>query len=195
MSTAGDYFVVFSNLASIPCIIYYQYYQKYFYSIQILLASLFSFIHHIKSTNLYVVYDSGLFDLLDGVYSYLTIYLFAIYLFLSNHNELKMELSFVQTIILCLTFTNIGTIIALPITIFLILFITSIHRQKINKISLYNKYLYITVLLCCADVTCFFIAMQTEYNSFHAIHHLLSFNIPFFVDKCVTETTQSTLET
>jgi hypothetical protein len=182
-----DYFVVFSNLSSIPTIIYFQYYQKYYYSIQVLLISLFSFLHHLNYSKIYNTNDNGLFSLLDGLYSYLTIYVFAIYLLLSNHNELKLELSLIQTILLCLTYMNIGSVIALPITIFLILFITGIHYSKINNITIINKYLYITLILCTADIICYFVAIKTEYNYFHSFHHLFSFTLPIFVDKCVVQ--------
>ena len=70
----SEYFVVFTNLASLPAVIYYQYHKKYYYSLQILLVSLFSFIHHIKTSGIYPIDDSRLFSLLDGWYSYLTIY-------------------------------------------------------------------------------------------------------------------------
>lgn len=186
MVVSTDYFVVFSNLSSIPTIIYFQYYQKYYYSIQVLLVSLFSFIHHLNTSKLYVINDNGLFSLLDGLFSYLSIYVFSIYLFLSNHNELKLELTLTQTILLSLTYMKIDSVIALPITVFLILFITGIHYSRINKFSFKNKYIYITLLLCVADITCYFIAVQTEYNYFHSFHHLFSFTIPIFVDKCVT---------
>jgi hypothetical protein len=186
MVVSTDYFVVFSNLSSIPTIIYFQYYQKYYYSIQVLLVSLFSFLHHLNTSKLYIIYDNGLFTLLDGLYSYLSIYVFSVYLFLSNHNELKLELTLMQTILLSLTYMNIGSVIVLPVTVLLILFITGIHYTKINKFSFKNKYIYITLLMCTADIMCYFIAIHTEYNYFHSFHHLFSFTIPIFVDKCVT---------
>lgn len=185
MTQATDYFVVFSNLSSIPTVIYFQYYQKYYYSIQILLVSLFSFLHHLDNSKLYILNDKGLFDLLDGLYSYLSIYVFSIYLFLSNHNELKLELTVIQTILLSLTYMNVDSIIALPVTIFLILFITGIHYSKLNDVTIINKYFYITLLFCIADITFYFVAVETEYNYFHSFHHLCSFTVPIFVDKCV----------
>ena len=182
----SEYFVVFTNLASLPAVIYYQYHKKYYYSLQILLVSLFSFIHHIKTSGLYSIDDSGLFSLLDGWYSYLTIYVFSIYLFLSNHAELKLELSLMQMILLSLTYMQIGVVIFLPVTVFLIFFITGIHYSHINKISLSNPFLYLTFLSCILDIACFFIGMKTEYNYFHGFHHVLSFTVPIFLDKAIT---------
>ena len=86
----SSYFVVLTNLSSLPCIVYYQYHKKYFYSLQVLFNSLFSFLHHLNASGLKQLNDSGIFHYLDGLFSYLSIYLFAIYLFLSNHHELKI---------------------------------------------------------------------------------------------------------
>ncbi len=181
----SDYFVVFSNISSLPCIIYYQFKKKYYYSVQILLNSLFSFIHHMKGTEIYPIYDMGLFNFLDGLYSYLSIYLFSMYLFLSNHNKLKMELLIMNTLLMSLIFINIGSIILLPLEIFLILFITGIHYQHFNGIKIYNRYLFITIILCIIDIVCFSIAITYNYNYFHSIHHLVSFNIPIFINLCL----------
>jgi hypothetical protein len=40
--------------------------------------------------------------------------------------------------------------------------------------------------LAMADIACFFIAVTYEYNYFHAVHHLIAFNLPIVVDKCVS---------
>ena len=181
----SEYFVVFSNILSLPCIIYYQFKQKYYYSVQILLNSLFSFIHHMKHSEIYPIHDMGLFSFLDGLYSYMSIYLFSMYLFLSNHGELKMELLIMNTLLMSLTFVSFGSIILLPLAIFLILFITGMHYQHINGLKIYNRYLFITILMCIIDIACFSIAITYNYNYFHSIHHLVSFNIPIFIDKCL----------
>jgi len=180
------YFVVLSNLASLPCIIYYQYHRKYFYSLQILFTSLFSFLHHMNDSGLDVFMDHGVFDFLDGLYSYLSIYLFSIYLFLSNHYELRTELFLIQTVLQALVFLQIGAIIVLPSTAFMTLMISGFHFRHIRSISLWNPYLYLGVALATADVTCFFMAVQYEYNILHAIHHLIAFNLPIVIDKCVS---------
>ena len=189
----SEYFVVLSNLASIPCVIYYQYHKKYFYSLQILFNSLFSFFHHLNWAHLYQIHDSGLFDFLDGLYSYLSIYLFSIYLMLSNHYELRTELFLIQTILMSMVYTGLGAVIVLPTTAFLTLIITGFHHQKINSIGLYNPYLYIGLGLVATDLACFFIAVTYEYNYFHAVHHLIAFNLPIIVDRYVT-TLRSTAE-
>ena len=181
----SEYFVVFSNISSLPCIIYYQFKQKYYYSVQILLNSLFSFIHHMKHSEIYPIYDMGLFSYLDGLYSYMSIYLFSMYLFLSNHGELKMELLIMTTLLMSLIFASFGSIILLPLAIFLILFITGMHYQHFNGMKIYNRYLIVTFLLCIVDIACFSIAITYHYNYFHSIHHLVSFNIPIFIDKCL----------
>ena len=150
--------------------------------------------HHINSSQLYIINDNGLFSLLDGLYSYLTIYVFSVYLLLSNHKHLKLELTLIQTILLSLTYMNIGSVISLPITIFLILFITGIHYTKINKFSFNNAYLYLTIVMCLVDMTCYFIAIQTEYNIFHSLHHLISFTLPIILDKCVSRMNEVPIE-
>lgn len=182
----SEYFVVLSNLASIPCVIYYQYHKKYFYSLQILFNSLFSFFHHLNNSNLYQIHVNGLFNFLDGLYSYLSIYLFSIYLMLSNHYELRTELFLIQTILVSMVYSNLGAVIVLPTTAFLTLVITGFHYQKINSIGFYNPYLYLGLGLAAADLTCFFIAVTYEYNYFHAVHHLIAFNLPIIVDRYVT---------
>jgi len=138
-----------------------------------------------KGTEIYPIYDMGLFNFLDGLYSYLSIYLFSMYLFLSNHNKLKMELLIMNTLLMSLIFINIGSIILLPLEIFLILFITGIHYQHFNGIKIYNRYLFITIILCIIDIVCFSIAITYNYNYFHSIHHLVSFNIPIFINLCL----------
>ena len=182
----SEYFVVLSNLSSLPCVIYYQYHKKYFYSLQILFNSLFSFFHHMNGANLYQIHDNGLFDFLDGLYSYLSIYLFSIYLMLSNHYELRTELFLIQTILLSMVYSNLGAVIVLPTTAFLTLIITGFHYQKMNSVAFYNPYLYFGIGLAAADLTCFFIAVTYEYNYFHAVHHLIAFNLPIIVDRYVS---------
>lgn len=180
------YFVVLSNLSSLPCIIYYQYHRKYFYSLQILFNSLFSFLHHMHYSGLSPIPDSGVFDFLDGLYSYLSIYIFSMYMFLSNHYELRTELFLIQTILQALVYLQIGAIVVLPATVFMTLMITGFHYRHIRSISASNPYLYIGVFLASADVGCFFIAANYEYNYLHAVHHLIAFNLPIVVDKCVS---------
>jgi hypothetical protein len=182
----SEYFVVLSNLSSLPCIMYYQYHKKYFYSLQILFNSLFSFFHHLKWSSLYQLHDNGLFNFLDGLYSYLSIYLFLIYLMLSNHYELRTELFLIQTILLSMVYINLDAVIVLPVTVFLTLIITGVHYQKMNTVAMYNPYLHLSIGLAAADLTCFFIAVTYEYNYFHAVHHLIAFNLPIFVDKYVS---------
>ena len=188
----SEYFVVLSNLVSIPCVVYYQYHKKYFYSLQILFNSLFSFFHHLNNSTLYYIHDNGLFDFLDGLYSYLSIYIFSIYLMLSNHYELRTELFLIQTILISMVYSSLGAVIILPVTAFLTLIVTGFHYQKINSIGFYNPYLYLGVGLAIADLTFFFISVNYEYNYFHAAHHLIAFNLPIVVDRYVTTLRSST---
>jgi len=181
----SDYFVVLSNLSSLPCIIYYQYRRKYFYSLQILFNSLFSFLHHLHWSGLYHIHENGLFNFLDGLYSYLSIYLFSIYMMLSNHYELRTELFLIQTILLSMVYINLGAVIILPVTAFLILMITGVHYKQMNSIGFRNPYLYLGICLAALDLACFFIAVTYEYNYFHATHHLIAFNLPIVVDQYV----------
>lgn len=182
----SEYFVVLSNLAALPCVIYYQYHKKYFYSLQILFTSLFSFFHHLNGSNLYQLHVNGLFDFMDGLYSYLSIYIFSIYLMLSNHYELRTEFFLIQTILVSMVYSNLGAVIVLPTTAFLTLVITGFHYQKINSIGFYNPYLYLGFGLAAVDLTFFFIAITYEYNYFHAVHHLIAYNLPIIVDRYVT---------
>lgn len=162
----SEYFVTLSNLASLPCIVYYQYHRKYFYSIQILLNSLFSFLHHMKGSSLYMIHDNGLFDFLDGLYSYLSIYLFSIYLMLSNHYELRTELYLIQTILMSMVYSNIGAVIVLPVTAFLTLIITGIHYKKMNAVVIRNPYLLLGLTLAAADLACFSWQLPTNTTTF-----------------------------
>jgi hypothetical protein len=181
----SEYFVVLSNLAALPCVMYYQYHKKYFYSLQILFNSLFSFFHHLNGSKLYQIHDNGLFDFLDGLYSYLSIYIFSIYLMLSNHYELRTELFLIQTILVSMVYSTLGAVIVLPTTAFLTLIVTGFHHQKINSIAFCNPYLHLGIGLACADLTCFFIAVTYEYNYFHAVHHLIAYNLPIIVDRYI----------
>lgn len=179
------YFVVLSNLSSLPCIIYYQYHRKYFYSLQILFNSLFSFFHHLNWSNLYAIQQGSLFNFLDGLYSYLSIYLFSIYLMLSNHYELRTELFLIQTILMSMVYINLDAVIVLPVTAFLTLMVTGVHFQKMNSVAFRNPYLHLGIGLAILDLSCFFVAVTYEYNYFHAVHHLIAFNLPIVVDKYV----------
>jgi len=131
------------------------------------------------------MHDNGLFDFLDGLYSYLSIYLFSIYLMLSNHYELRTELFLIQTILLSMVYSALGAVIVLPVTAFLTLIITGVHYRKMNSVHLKNPYLYLGITMVAADLACFFVAVTYEYNYFHAAHHLLAFNLPIIVDKYV----------
>lgn len=144
-----------------------------------------------NGSSLYRIHDSGLFDFLDGLYSYLSIYLFSIYLMLSNHYELRTELFLIQTILLSMVYSALGAVIVLPVTAFLTLIITGVHYRKMNTVVLSNPYLFLGVFLAALDLACFFVAVTYEYNYFHAVHHLIAFNLPIVVDKYVTTSTAS----
>lgn len=180
------YFVVLTNLASLPCIVYYQYHRNYLYSLQILFNSLFSFLHHLNWSNLYHIEDKGLFDFLDGLYSYLSIYLFSVYMMLSNHDALRTELFLIQTVLASLVYMQFGAVIVLPVTVFLTLAMTGFHYSYIRPIQWKNPYLYAGLLMAAADMTCFFLAVEYEYNYLHGTHHLLAFNLPIVIHQYVT---------
>jgi len=105
---------------------------------------------------------------------------------LSNHYELRTELFLVQTVLLAMVYSMLGAVIVLPTTAFITLIITGVHYQKMNSVALYNSYLHLGVGLAAIDITCFFIGVAYEYNYFHAIHHLIAFNLPIIVDKYVS---------
>lgn len=185
----SDYFVVLSNLSSIPCVLYYAYMKKYYYSMQILLASSFSLLHHMINTNTYIIHDNGLFFLLDGVYSYLSIYIFSIYLLLLNHDKLIGEQSIVSTIILIFSYMGITSYIVIPCVIIITLFIFALNYNQMNKYN--TNYLLIITILCIIELGFFFGAVNNNYNYnyYHSIHHLIVFNIPIFVDKAIVIST------
>lgn len=182
------YSVVLSNLASLPCIVYYQYHRKFFYSFQILFNSLFSFLHHLNGTGLYIIQDEGVFDFLDGLYSYLSIYVFSIYFFLTNHYELRTELYVVQTMLMAMVYLKMGAAIVLPVTVFAIFFVTGMYYRRMHAIMLRNPWFYVMTVMCITDIGCFFTGLQYEYDWFHSAHHLLAFTLPIIVDKCLPPT-------
>lgn len=182
------YSVVLSNLASLPCIIYYQYHRKFFYSFQILFNSMFSFLHHLNGTGLYTFQDNGVFDFLDGLYSYLSIYVFSMYFFLSNHYELRTELYVIQTVLMAMVYLNMGAVIVLPVTIFAIFFVTGMYYRRMNTIVYSSPWIYVMILMCITDIGCFFTGLQYEYDWFHSAHHVLAFTLPIVVDKCLPPT-------
>jgi hypothetical protein len=112
---------------------------------------------------------------------------------LSNHYELRTELFLIQTILLSMVYMNLGAVIILPVTAFLTLIITGVHYQKMNSVAMYNPYLHLGIGLAVVDLTCFFIAVTYEYNYFHAVHHLIAFNLPIVVDKYIS-TLRSSME-
>ena len=80
----------------------------------------------------------------------------------------------------------LGAVIVLPTTAFVTLIVTGVHYQKMNSLAICNPYLHLGVGLAIADMTCFFIGVTYEYNYFHAVHHLIAFNLPIIVDKYVS---------
>jgi hypothetical protein len=138
-----------------------------------------------NGSGVYYIQDNGLFDFLDGLFSYLSIYLFLIYFMLSNHYELRTELFLIQTILLSMVFYGLGAVIVLPVTAFLTLIVTGFHYQKMNTVNIRNPFLYLGIGLAATDIACFFVAVTYEYNYFHAVHHLIAFNLPIVVDKYV----------
>lgn len=186
-----SYFVVLTNLASLPCIVYYQYHRNYLYSLQILFNSLFSFLHHLNGSGLYRFEDKGLFDFLDGLYSYLSIYLFSVYMILSNHDSLRTELFLIQTILVSLVYFQFGAVIVLPVTVFLTLAMTGFHYLHVRPIQWKNPYLYAGLFMAAADMTCFFLAVDYEYNYLHGVHHLFAFNLPIVIHRYVSEPVRS----
>jgi hypothetical protein len=111
---------------------------------------------------------------------------------LSNHYELRTELFLIQTILLSMVYINLDAVIVLPVTVFLTLIITGVHYQKMNKVVIHNPYLHLSIGLAAVDLACFFIAVTYEYNYFHAVHHLIAFNLPILVDKYVSTLHSST---
>jgi hypothetical protein len=189
----GNYLVTLTNLSSIPSIIYFYKEGKNYYASQILLTSGFSFLHHINTSGVVTIYDNGLFNFLDGLYSYWLIYLFAIYLLLSNHNELDIAKSIVFTILLSLVYLSMNFVFILPIIGFICLSVCGCSYQKLNKISFNNVYLYAVLFFCTLDITLFSLAYDysDKYNYYHSAHHLISFILPIFVDKYVTVSNQN----
>jgi hypothetical protein len=104
---------------------------------------------------------------------------------LSNHYELRTELFLIQTILVSMVYSMLDAVIVLPTTAFLTLVVTGFHHQKINSIGFYNPYLYLGIGLAGIDLTCFFIAVTYEYNYFHAVHHLIAYNLPIIVDRYI----------
>jgi hypothetical protein len=105
---------------------------------------------------------------------------------LSNHYDLRTELFLIQTILVSMVYSSLGAVIVLPVTAFLTLIVTGFHYKKINSVDICNPYLYLGIGLATVDLTCFFIAVTYEYNYFHAIHHLIAFNLPIIVDRYVS---------
>lgn len=183
----NPYVVVLSNLSVIPCIVYYLRHKKYVYALQIGLNATFSLIHHLLSTGL-LLSDGidNLFLFIDAFYSYLSIYVFSIYFFLSmNPSDLVIESSLFHAILLPLVFINMDFYLLLSVIVGWILFIVGIHLQSIRPMFLCNPYMYLVILMCSADVACYLIANKNDYNLFHSLHHLIAFTLPISVDVCI----------
>jgi hypothetical protein len=189
----GNYLVTLTNLSSVPSIIYFYKENKNYYASQILLTSVFSFLHHINTSGLVKIHDYGLFSFLDGLYSYWLIYIFAIYMLLSNHNELDIAKSIVFTLLLSLVYLSMNFIFILPIVGFICLFVCGTSYQQLNRILFNNIYLYVVLFLCILDITLFSLGYDNynEYNYYHSGHHMISFILPIFVDKYVTISNQN----
>jgi hypothetical protein len=55
-----------------------------------------------------------------------------------------------------------------------------------HSIAFCNPYLYLGLGLAATDMAFFFIAVTYEYNYFHAVHHLIAFNLPIIIDRYVS---------
>jgi len=183
----NSYFVVLSNLSVIPCVIHYIHHKKYIYALQIGLNSLFSLIHHMLSSKL-LIWDNtdDLFLFIDAFYSYLSIYVFTIYFFLSlNPNDILLESSIFQAVLLPIIFINIEFYIVISIITAYILLIVGLHLHSIRPIFLCNPYVYLVFIMCITDISCYIIATYSDYYLFHSLHHLVAFTLPMYVNKCI----------
>ena len=181
----SDYFVVLSNISSIISIIYFIKKCEYYYSMQIFLTSSFSLVHHINQSDIYHINDNKFTDLLDGTYSYWLVYIFTIYLFLSNHKEQEITRSFMFTLILGLGYFNFGIIVMFPIIATISIVIILYNISNINKLIFLNKYLFILFLACACELTIYIIGSNDDinYNYYHSFHHIIAYNIPILIDR------------
>lgn len=184
----SDYFVVLSNIASLFSIIYFSKKKEYYYALQIFLTSSFSLVHHIIQSGIYTINDNKFTDLLDGTYSYWLVYIFTIYLFLSNHKELEIMRTSMFTLILGLGYFGFGIIIMFPviaiISLIVIVFNFYISNDNINKLTVKNKYFIILLVCCSTELTIYIIGSLDNiyYNYYHSCHHIIAYNIPIIVD-------------
>lgn len=183
----NPYVVVLSNLSVIPCIVYYLHHKKYVYALQIGLNAAFSLIHHLLSTGLLLSDEiDDLFLFIDAFYSYLSIYVFSIYFFLSlSPSDLVIESSLFHAILLPLVFINIDFYYLISVIIGWILLIIGLHLHSLRPMFLCNPYLYLVLCMCIGDLSCYLIAIKNNYNLFHSLHHLIAFTLPISVDICI----------
>jgi len=181
----SEYFVVMSNISSIPSIIYYKWRDENFLSMQIFLTSIFSLIHHLDQSRLYIIDGSSYFGLMDAAYAYWLIYLFIMYLLLENHNELVITRSCMFTLMIGFQYFNLGIYCILPTIGIISSYILYINKEYLNPIIFHNKYFYSILTLSSIDIICYVVAYKNiiYYNYYHSIHHLIAFNIPIIVNK------------
>jgi len=187
-------FVIWSNLASLPCIVYYSYHRLYLYSFQLLVNSVCSVLHH--SNAIQPMVEGNLMDTLDGLESYLSVYLFSVYLLLLCHAELRTELFITHTILTALVYASLGAIIVLPVTLGLILLTVALHPDQIRPLT-WSRWWCLTLFMAAADLACFLLAFWYEYDIVHGLHHLLAFTLPFPLHRASEEPQRivGTLET
>lgn len=191
MTSLSKWFVVFTNGSVIPTVIHFVRHQKYIFALQIGATAMFSFFHHAIGTGILALDESvgDLSTVLDTVYSYLSIIMFTLYLFLTPKiQEWMLQLQLAHIGILAATlYGNLDMGLFLGVVVSWILGVIFCHMTLIRPVCLYNPYLWLTGVMLISDLSFFFAAVSsTEFDWFHSAHHLFAFTLPLSVD-CAVE--------
>lgn len=193
----AGYFIVLSNFAVCPTVFYFLFKQKWVHGLQIGLNAVFSCLHHLPSIGETPWEQKGwndVFTFLDALYSYGSIFFFSMTFFLAmDFHRLFMECYCTASVLLFLITASFDTTIILSSTIGCALLTTFCHLSDLRSLDGWNPYLWTTLFMAVADITCFFIAIQTNYALFHSLHHLLAFTLPLSVE-CTISWVQVDLE-
>jgi hypothetical protein len=184
----NKYIILVTNLSSFITLYFGYKYKQYILAYYIFLTSIFSFIFHLfNEFNYLVSYDIlNFFRIIDFLYSYQSIYITIISLFLDfnhfiyNYNVIMTPL-FLWLAINQSEKHNFLTIIipSLSASTFPLFYF---QRNNFIKPLIKSKYLIILLLMTLSNIYVYINEHKySDYYIFHSIHHILCFSIPSIV--------------
>lgn len=180
-----DQWVILSHVMVCPSVVYLMYHLQWFYAVQIGSNAVFSLFYHYPA----MTGDEWrpIFSLMDEYVSYLSVYVFSLYFFLRTvPSQLCIEFYLVQQILLLVVLRSIEYTLLISTIVGCTLGTILLHLYELREFYLWNPYLWISLLMAGGDLTCFILALHTDYALFHSIHHFLAFLLPLVIECTVS---------